>query len=739
MKRAQRQLILVITLISFFISIDSYAQTLEPIDDFRQKIDDVPLVKQVDTLIAVYEEFVHKEPKASLKYLDFAIQISKSTGDELKLAKLLGLKGHHYLTIFQDLSEAETYLLKAVSLAKKIKNDTLLPGLYNRLGGLNFYRGQLDQTITYFEKGEKIALALNMQKETLDFAINISVLHRRKGNEQIAIERLLECIDLHPDDQQLVNIYNNLGGAYSKTQKYDSSIFFYNKALVHCESGENPEKCKLSIWHNMAVVQLRTDQNRAALKSLNAQEELTKNSGNVELYTQLLYNKALAFKRLEVYDSAILELEKVLEPSKKNGLSSELGQAYHLLSTCYKNQLDYKNALFYHEKYTELKDSIYTIEKEKNIEELITKYESEKKEKEIAQLKEEKLEQRLLLKSKQAEFNQRSLTDRLLAKEKENEILQLQGKNELQKVLIEKGEIEKQQQGGQILLLEREKQLKANEAKRQSLIRNGVIIVSILLLIPAIILVIVYQHRAKNKELLHSKTEEINKQKILEVIREHELKAVKANIEGQEKEKKRISRELHDGIAGNLAGIKLMLAKIAGTYKEDQDLKKVVTKLDDTYKEVRTITHQLTPPGMQDASFCQLIDDFLKDVSSEKEFHINFISHPKKDLDKLSDEVKVEVYRVIQELIINIIKHAKTAHVEVQLVKNEGELNLLVEDNGVGFDTKKAGRGIGLSNIRSRVVKLNGSIDIDSTVGRGTIVNVDIPIIQHQIIEKALS
>ena len=722
----------------FILSLNNLcAQNLISLANFEKGISHLSIEEQIDTL---YEMSLRQDLITTPETIPFArrsLSLSLKIDSKIRIAKGYTALGTAY--------EWNSQFEKAITeYQKSLKYFTLLneergmmiahnnlSSMYRRLGQ---YKKSFDQGIKSLKKAEDLGLAY----ETMAIGNNIAVeLNDQKKYEQAKI--FLEgALEGNPPTQLKQIILGNLGISWKGLQKLDTAIYYYKQSLELCDYA-NDSLCGVHNLNNIGNIYFEKEDYK---KSIEYSEQVIKKLEGSTREQDLLIlsynNTGGSYIELGEYEKALIYLNKalsmaeVIKPNDRFLIHKNLSEVYEKTG-------QYKLSLEQLKIYWEIQDSLISIEKNKQIEESLAKYESEKKEKEIAQLKEEKLEQKLLLKSKQAEFEQRSLTDRLLAKEKENEILQLQGKNELQKVLIEKSEVEKQQQDGQILLLEREKQLKANEAKRQSLIRNGVIIVSILLLIPAIILVIVYQHRARNRELLHSKTEELNRQKILEVIREHELKAVKANIEGQEKEKKRISRELHDGIAGNLAGIKLMLAKIAGTYKEDADLKKVVTKLDDTYKEVRTITHQLTPPGMHDASFCQLIGSFLKDVSSEKEFNINFICHPKKDLNRLSDEVKIEIYRVIQELVINITKHAKSDHVEVQLIINESDLNLLVEDNGVGFDTKKAGRGIGLSNIRSRVTKLNGNIDIDSSLGRGTIINVDIPIAHPVVIEKASS
>lgn len=727
----KNRIVVFLSVLLTVLSIVSYAQDFPSLADFEKGTSHLSFKSQVDTLGAMYEEIAPHDQNKSLKFLDRSIEISRAFHYDKGLVQGLTKKGNHYINVAVDLKKAETYLLEGISVAIKSDNESALPALYNRLGTVYFKYGKLDEAMAYFEKGEREAVALHSEKEILDFAINISALHVQMGHYELAVRKFTNCLDLKPSDEQLTKIYNNLGVTYSRSKKYDSAVFFYRKSMDYCEQGAKLERCKMNRLHNVAVAQLLMKRYRESLKSFAGIENFIENSGQQELFAQLLFNKGLAFKGLEEYDSAITVLNRSLTIAQSNQLINHIQRVHELLATCYKGLKQYDSALHHREKYIDIKDSLFAIDNNKHIEELLAKYESEKKEKEIALLKREALTQEVVLKSKQVAFEQKSLTDSLQAQRKENEILQLKGENQIQQVLLEKNEAEKKRREGEMLLLKKEKELKTAEAKTQSQLRNAVVIGSLLLLIPAIILVFVYQQKVKNKELLYAKTEEINRQKTLEVIRDHELKAIKANIEGQEKEKDRISSDLHDGIAGNLAGIKLMLTKVSEGKRADKRLLPIVEKIDNTYQEVRAITHQLKPPRIDDASFSQLIDDILQDVSTSSSFSVDFICHPRKELDNLSDDIKIEVYRITQELISNIIKHAQPNLVEVQLVLNDQYVNLLIEDDGKGFDTSKMSKGIGLLSIRSRVIKLNGTIDIDSNIGRGTIVNIDIPVVNE--------
>ncbi|MFP3835664.1 sensor histidine kinase, partial [Chryseobacterium sp. SIMBA_028] len=94
----------------------------------------------------------------------------------------------------------------------------------------------------------------------------------------------------------------------------------------------------------------------------------------------------------------------------------------------------------------------------------------------------------------------------------------------------------------------------------------------------------------------------------------------------------------------------------------------------------------------------------------------------------LENNIEIQIYRIIQELMNNILKYADSSHVTIQILKLKNKVNVQVEDNGIGFNTNEHSNGMGLQNIRSRVSSLGGEIDIDSVIGRGTYVNIEIPI-----------
>lgn len=214
------------------------------------------------------------------------------------------------------------------------------------------------------------------------------------------------------------------------------------------------------------------------------------------------------------------------------------------------------------------------------------------------------------------------------------------------------------------------------------------------------------------------------------IIVEKELRS-KSIIEAEEKERLRIARDLHDGVAQTMTAAKMQLEHFMDQIPEDSplndSLKNAFDLIKDASKEVREVSHSMVPNALLKSGLLAAIRDFVQRMGSEK-LKINLVVMGLKD--RLHENVETVVYRVLQELVNNIIKHAAATDITIQLLHEKSELHIMVEDNGKGFDiqTLNEKAGMGLKNITSRVEYLNGHVHFDSSIGNGTTVMIDIPL-----------
>ncbi len=266
---------------------------------------------------------------------------------------------------------------------------------------------------------------------------------------------------------------------------------------------------------------------------------------------------------------------------------------------------------------------------------------------------------------------------------------------------------------------------KEGELKHQKALKKSFLIGFLIVLIPIIGLLYMYYQKIQSQSELHRLQEEMNLKEKETLLKDQELNLIKASIKGQEKARERIAQELHDSIGGNLAGIKLQLAK---TSKNDEKYKIIAKQIDDTYEQVRNLSHNLIPQKFEENTFTLLMEEYINTIQKGSSIKIIFSPHPKKEINKIDKNLQVTLFGIIQELITNTLKHAAATQIDIHLSCFKKTIKLLFEDNGIGFNPKNSKNGIGFTNINNRLDKISGTLRIDSFKGRGTIIDIDIPI-----------
>lgn len=211
--------------------------------------------------------------------------------------------------------------------------------------------------------------------------------------------------------------------------------------------------------------------------------------------------------------------------------------------------------------------------------------------------------------------------------------------------------------------------------------------------------------------------------KLLE--REHKIDILKAAVHSEDNERTRIARELHDGIGGMLSAAMMRFSSMADDSAgaaHMPDYKAAIDILSQMGDEIRKTAHNLMPEVLLKQSLPEALRVYCSNMQ-ENGLQIDFQYYG--SFDGLTENFKLNVYRIVQELLKNIIQHAHASEVLVQLLLNEGGMSVTVEDNGKGFDTNKASTGIGMYNLQTRVSSLDGRLIIQSEAGKGTSVLIE--------------
>jgi len=265
------------------------------------------------------------------------------------------------------------------------------------------------------------------------------------------------------------------------------------------------------------------------------------------------------------------------------------------------------------------------------------------------------------------------------------------------------------------------------ETERLSQLNIVILIVSIGSLIFLSLIYFINLQRKRNRNLyLESEQQKANEQVyILALNQKEKLEKEKNN------ERIRISEELHDGILGKLFGTRLNLSFLDMDLKESVKLKydSFLLELQDIEKEIREVSHKLnTDFDDSKINFITLVQQLLDQNSKIGNFNGELIHDCEINWNNIEDITKVNLYKIIQESIFNIIKHSEANNVTIKFKFSNNLLNLNIIDDGIGFKEKRKSEGIGLKNIESRIEKLDGSYEIKSEKGEGTKILIQIPI-----------
>lgn len=238
---------------------------------------------------------------------------------------------------------------------------------------------------------------------------------------------------------------------------------------------------------------------------------------------------------------------------------------------------------------------------------------------------------------------------------------------------------------------------------------------------------------SKKKQQLAEQEKALETQKNITLLKEQEITTINAMVEGQEKERKRVAEDLHDNLGSVLATLKLHFDNLRINKKKqkvDQEVlfDKTETLIDEAYLKVRSIAHAKNAGVIANKGLLVAVQMMAEKISSANKITIEVVHF---GLDtSLENSLEIAVFRMIQELTTNILKHAHASQATINISRHDNTLNIIVEDNGIGFDINRVDQqnGMGLHSIKTRVTHVKGELLIDSTLNKGTTIIVNVPI-----------
>lgn len=681
--------------------------------------------KIIDSLQKVNSKLKNEEKKIDnlnkLCRIYFAINVDSAgifAKEAYDLSKKINYKKgegnglvHLFVTQFYlgNYDSTEVLVNQAIPILKEIKDYTGIINCYNILGNVNNSKGNPEKSLYYYDKILNIIKEEKIENPDFGFSAlnNIGLVYSNKGENKKAIEYYLKALEIAEKNnlkKRISIISNNVGTIFTNLGEYEKGLNYHFKALKAAKELGNNIDIAFSYFDISQNYREQKEWEKVLEFGLKA-EKIYDSLGHQNHKSPLLLAIAHAYGYLEQNDMAEKYYKKAIDLSQKQNEKSSEAQAfadlgkYYIINKKYKNAIislkkselicketdaknilagvygkqslayssirDYKSAFYAQNKFIELRDSLYNIKKNKQIYELETKYNNEKT---------------------------------------NNENLKLKQDKELNEI-----EIQKQKRTKYTFMI-------------------GFILASLLIFV----LVKYYTDKIKSNKLIALKNQEINQQKIADLEKIQKINALDAMITGQEAERKRIAKDLHDGLGALLSSVKSHFSTIQDQIEKLSELDvygKTDQLIDEACREVRKIAHNMMPETLTNDGLEPALKDLCHKMTTEGKLEIDFQNVDFKQ--RLAPASEVMIYRIVQELLNNIVKHANAKTVMVQMLAQENTLNISVEDDGKGFELKPAlaKESMGLKNLYSRTEYLNGKLNIDSVLGKGTSIILEIPII----------
>jgi signal transduction histidine kinase len=548
----------------------------------------------------------------------------------------------------------------------------------------------------FINRAIAICESLNDQERITGALILKSIIFQNRGQKDSAfatIYRALRYSDRAKNPVLKIGAYCTMANLSFDYHEYDKALREFNVALRLAKDA-NLLREMSDAMTGIGNVYYKQNLFTKALNYYLKNDSLLPLINDDIGYAQNLHDIALCYAGLKQAGKALSFYSKALKAYKKYGMQNEEANLYYNVSILYNDLQMPDSAIYFLNQSLALAIRIHQLEKSMECYKLLAETWAAKGD---------------YMKAYQFHVQFNMLNDSILNAEKISSISEMQTKYETAK---------KEQQ---IILLDQQNKTKAAQ-------RNALIAGSTLLLLALFILGFYYVQRNK----ISRKNQEIAEQKIKGLLNETEIKTYNAMIEGQEEERKRIAADLHDRLGSMLATVKLLFSSLDNeidpiNLDNNEQFSTAKSLLDEACGEVRRISHNLSSGIAMSSGLVAALEELCHSVYQSKLIKCKLLAYGMEQ--RLDQPIELGVYRMIQELFSNILKHAKASNINVQLNHVGESLNVTVEDDGIGFNVeeKRKSGGMGLYNLERRAAQLNGIYTVDSYPGKGTISIIEIP------------
>ena len=594
--------------------------------------------------------------------------------------------------LHSDFNKSLEYVRKGLLVAEKQKNYFYFCELYFNAGNIYYSMNKLDSSMYYYEQSlamyEKAAEKGEGNQEDLIYTrmrifVSIASIHFPSGRYDLVLENYYKALEvaeknkLFPDaafiNMSIADIYKYM----SNTEQ--AKTYYLKSEILYRELSDSLGIARIN-YKISGIYNFLEDYQKALLCGEESYRILSAMSyaRAIDFYGAV-QSMSNAWFKIHNYEKALEYALKTVDYAHQTKRQDVLAQSLQMLAQCYLKQNKFKEAeetafqaFAIDSSKLQINTVLYQIITECNI--------------------------GLKNSAKALEYFYKTIdTKNTFANQNfQSSISEMEVKYETEKKEL------------QIAALHNEK----------IMMRKQSIAISVVLLLGLVALFFLWRWTVQKRRFAESFIKQLEQEK--------QIVAAQSVFDGEVQERSRLARDLHDGMGGKLTAMKINLEKLKhiamfDQSKEDQyDV--VMNILDDSVQEMRRVSHNLMPDTLNRAGLKQAVDEFCRSMSSQIIF--NYYG----DETRLDLKLEALIYRSIYELVNNALKYAAATQIMVQIIRESDTISFTVQDNGCGFDTTAATKGIGLQNVRTRVVSFGGDMQIDSKEGVGTEINVELGI-----------
>ncbi|MDF7816639.1 sensor histidine kinase [Runella sp. MFBS21] len=607
------------------------------------------------------------------------------------------------LIMNSDTSEALKLLKEGLQLSQKHRYDYGFGHIYNGYGILYLETSRFVEAEAYFQKSHDYFKKSIKDTAPLGVATalaNLSQIAEEKRDIEKAVGLKLKALEVwnatsFPERYVAVgNLYVSIAGLYSKEKLFEKAIY-YNKKGIDTRLNANIRDSDLATSYIFLVnAFIRNHQLDSASAYLSTVEEIVN-----EIKSPVLYMRyygilgEIAFEKSQ-FEAALESNKMMLQYAQQSQKVAYEISAHLSIGKCLQRLRQFKQALPFFKQALLISQKNNRLETQKNALQGLAEVSH--------QLANDKAAFRYL-----SEYL--VLNDSIQAEETKIKLNEIDTKYQTA------------QKENQILTLEKDKQYQ--RAWIYSLLGG--------MLLLAVVIGFGYQNLSNQRKIAQQQTL-LKEKEIQQLEKERQLLATNSILKGQEEERTRVARDLHDGLGGILTTVKLTLNQVRGNFILPEAsvgvFSRALDQLDGAINEMRRVAHSMMPETLVKYGLIDSLRDFCEDINETGQIRIKyqFLGIDQ----RLESSTEVILYRIVQELINNILKHAQASEAYLQLIKQESVIHLTVEDNGKGFAPIAINRhkSAGMTNVENRVAYLGGTIDIQSQPNEGTSILIEIPV-----------